>query len=95
MELLADRLLLDRIVQGLQDNQLREKYLQEKELTLDRAIELGRTTALSREQAAEMIPSEVDRIVNRKQPKKTKEKERNRCQPLRNSPTTRGVFWQD
>uniref|UniRef100_T1HJ17 Uncharacterized protein n=1 Tax=Rhodnius prolixus TaxID=13249 RepID=T1HJ17_RHOPR len=71
---LADRLLVDRIVQGVHDSQLREKYLQEKELTLDRAIELGRTTALSRVQAAEMKPSEVDRIVNRKQPKKTKAK---------------------
>uniref|UniRef100_T1ICY3 Retrotransposon gag domain-containing protein n=1 Tax=Rhodnius prolixus TaxID=13249 RepID=T1ICY3_RHOPR len=71
---LVDRLLLDRIVQGVQDSQLREKDLQEKEVTLDRAIELERTTALSREQAAKMKLLEVDRIVNRKQPKKTKEK---------------------
>uniref|UniRef100_T1HVY1 CCHC-type domain-containing protein n=1 Tax=Rhodnius prolixus TaxID=13249 RepID=T1HVY1_RHOPR len=58
---LADRLLMDRIVQGVREVRLREAFLREKELTLQKAIEIGRTAELSREQANVMnLPEKVD-----------------------------------
>ncbi|XP_044741842.1 uncharacterized protein LOC123302816 [Chrysoperla carnea] len=58
-----ERMVMDRIIQGVRDVRLRELLLREKKLTLVKAIEIGRTSVLSREQASVMnAPETVDRI---------------------------------
>lgn len=56
---LRDSLIKDRIVCGIADNGLRERLLREKDLTLDKAIDLCRASQSSREQVKELAKTEM------------------------------------
>ncbi|KAG8175794.1 hypothetical protein JTE90_013347 [Oedothorax gibbosus] len=69
-----ERNVKDRIIQGMRDDVLRERLLREPQLTLARAMEIGKSAELSRMHSlamAQPTSSQVDAIYhsNRKMPK--------------------------
>ncbi|KAL7883911.1 hypothetical protein SRHO_G00015690 [Serrasalmus rhombeus] len=56
---LRDSLIKDRIVCGIADNGLRERLLREKDLTLDKAVDLCRASQSSRQQVKELAKTEI------------------------------------
>ncbi|KAG8173419.1 hypothetical protein JTE90_002013 [Oedothorax gibbosus] len=69
-----ERNVKDRIIQGMRDDVLRERLLREPQLTLARAMEIGKSAELSRMHSlamAQPTSSQVDAIyhINRKMPK--------------------------
>jgi len=62
---LKDSLIRDRIVCGTTDSKLRERYLRETELSLNKAIQLGQAAEETRKHASELHsikPCPVDAI---------------------------------
>lgn len=51
---LKDQLIKDKIVTGIPDNGLRERLLREKDLTLDKAVQMCRAAETTRAQAKEL-----------------------------------------
>lgn len=52
-----DRMITDRLVQGIRDNALRERLLRERKLTLEKVMDQCMTAQLSRAYAEDMQPS--------------------------------------
>ena len=73
---LKDSLITDRIVCGMTDNKLREHYLRETDLKLEKAILLGRAAEESRKHAEELKhaskPTPVDMVNQGAIPKTNK-----------------------
>lgn len=75
---LRDSLIKDRIVCGIKDNGLRERLLREKDLTLDKAVDLCRASQCSREQVKELAKTEmaaVHAVRTKEQHKKRQNKQ--------------------
>ena len=51
---LKDQLIKDKIVTGIPDNALRERLLREKDLNLDKAVQMCRAAETTRAQAKEL-----------------------------------------
>ena len=67
---LRDSLIRDRIVCGTIDSKLQERYLRENELSLERAIQLGRAVEKTRKYACELRsskPQPVDAVESTQQ----------------------------
>lgn len=78
---LRDSLIRDGIVCGISDNGLRERLLREKNLSLDRTVDLCRAAQSSREQVKELGKTEMavhavklKEQCKKRQPKQNKEK---------------------
>ncbi|UYV85057.1 K02A2.6-like, partial [Cordylochernes scorpioides] len=57
---LADSLVRDRIIIGIKDKALKERMLQDPDLSLAKAIDLGRATETSRQQVKNITREDVD-----------------------------------
>ena len=60
---LRDSLNKDRLVCGTNDSKLRERYLRESELTLEKAVQLGQAAEETRKHAAELQPHSIPHPV--------------------------------
>ena len=72
MRSLKDSLICDRIVCGTTDNKLREHYLRETHLTVEKAVQLGRVAEETRKHAEERKhakPTPVDVVRQAATPK--------------------------
>ena len=59
---LKDELIRDRLVSGIKDDRIREKLLSKKDLTLQKAIEILRTSQVAQFQGRDMA-AEQDVII--------------------------------
>ena len=67
---LRDSLIRDRLILGIKNDRVRKKLLEEKNLTLDKALDILRTTELAEIRTSEISTEEVN--VNRIKLRKTK-----------------------
>ena len=67
---LWDSLIRDRLILGIKNDRVRKKLLEQKDLTLDKALDILRTAELAEIRASEISTEEAN--VNRVKPRKTK-----------------------
>lgn len=84
---LQDRLIRDQVVVGVREESLREKFLEDKNLTLSRCLDIGRAYESSRTQSHSMSQNEVIE-VNRLQRGKSYKQGRSQGQ----GPGSKGKF---
>ena len=67
---LRDSLIRDRLILGVKNDRARKKLLEQKDLTLDKALDILRTAELTEMRASEISTEEAN--VNRVKLRKTK-----------------------